>query len=213
MTTGQLMRNAAERLAPPRRASSTRGGSSATPVGDGVRARAERGRRRPATGVGAGGGRRRRSVRRRRGPGRRRRREERARRARAPERTDLTLPRRSRPAASSGSRDAGVAAERPHVAGLDRVAQRAGDDLAVGIAGDRGDIGFEADRDLGDRRARASLPRSRPARSPTSRLSRRQAVLLALLDGGSRTPHRRAASTWRRSVSRSPFQKASSTIR
>ena len=64
-----------------------------------------------------------------------------------------------------GSRDCDVAAERPAVAGLDRVAQRAGDDFALGVAGDRGDVGFEADGD--DRHAAFELGarQSPPARS------------------------------------------------
>ncbi len=41
----------------------------------------------------------------------------------------------------------GVAAEGPQVARLDRVAQRAGDDLPFGIAGDGGDVRLEADGD------------------------------------------------------------------
>src|SRR6266536_1563139 len=45
---------------------------------------------------------------------------------------------------------ADIAAERPQVARLHRVAHRAGNDLARGIPGDGGNVGFEADGDYGD---------------------------------------------------------------
>src|SRR5206468_4010221 len=76
---------------------------------------------------------------------------------------------------------AGIAAEGPRIASLDRVAERAGDDLTVRVAGDGGDVGFEPDGDhrhpalerrLGNYRL---LDRDQP-------VVEAEAILLALLD-------------------------------
>ena len=120
----------------------------------------------------------------------RRRRARRGKRARAPAREQPHSSSSVSISSQLGSREPSVAAEGPQVAGLHRIAERAGDDLAVGIAGDRGDVGLEADRDRRRRRARASLRRSPPGRSSTSRLSSVSPSLLALLDRSPRMPRR-----------------------
>ena len=82
-----------------------------------------------------------------------------------------------------GSREPSVAAEGPEIAGLNGIAERAGDDLPFGIAGDGGDVRFKADGDDRDpafeRRFRdhGLIDRHQP-------VVERQTILLALLDRG-----------------------------
>jgi hypothetical protein len=104
------------------------------------------------------------------------------------------------------------AAEGPDVVGRDRVAHRAGDQLALGIAGHGDDVGVEADVDLGDAGGELGV-------LDRGALDRDQPVLelvaggLALGDGGFERGADLVGGEVGELLRGRPFQNASSTMR